>query len=144
MLSNLNMRAPLSTMRRSLLTFLPAFLFAAPFVHAQASSHYVGAITAISGNTLSVKTDVDGIRQVEVPSTAAIKRISPGQKDLSNADTLRFSDLEIGDRVLVKLNPASPGPPEQAIQIVAVKQADLVKKQQAEREDWQKRGVGAW
>ncbi len=142
MLSNLNMRAPLSTMRRSLLTFLPAFLFAAPFVHAQASSHYVGAITAISGNTLSVKTDVDGIRQVEVPSTAAIKRISPGQKDLSNADTLQFSDLEIGDRVLVKLNPASPGPPEQAIQIVAVKQADLVKKQQAEREDWQKRGVG--
>jgi hypothetical protein len=141
MLSNIMMRAPLSTVRRSLLTFLSAFLFAATFLHALAPSHFVGTVTAISGNTLSVKTDGDGVRQVEVPSTAAIKRISPGQKDLSNADTLQFGDLDIGDRVLVKLAPASSGSPDVAVQIVAVKQADLVKKQQAEREDWQERGV---
>jgi hypothetical protein len=102
----------------------------------------VGTITAISGSTLSVKTDADGIREIDVPTTAAIKRISPGQKDLSNADNLQFNDLETGDRVLVKLDPAAPGPPAQALQIVAVKQADLVKKQEQEREDWQKRGVG--
>ena len=143
MLSNLKTHFPASIMRRSFSIYLTAFVLAAPFVLAQApSSRFVGTITAISGSTLSVKTDADGIRQIDVPSTAAIKRISPGQKDLSAADTLQFSDLETGDRVLVKLDPAAPGPPAQALQIVAVKQADLVKKQEQEREDWQKRGVG--
>jgi hypothetical protein len=146
MLSNIKMRIPVSAMRRSfskISLVIVAFFLAAPLALAQApATRFVGTITAISGTTLSVKTDADGIRQVEVPSTAAIKRISPGQKDLSAADTLQFSDLETGDRVLVKLDPVSPGPPAQALQIVAVKQADLVRKQQEDREDWQKRGVG--
>jgi hypothetical protein len=102
----------------------------------------VGTITAIGGSTLTVKTDAGDIRQFAVPSTAAIKRISPGQKDLSTADTIQFSDLDTGDRVLVKLDPAAPGPESQAIQIIAVKQADLVRKQEQEREDWQRRGIG--
>src|SRR5208337_4332359 len=127
MLSNMKMRIPVSAMRRSLskisLVFV-AFFLAAPLALAQApATRFVGTI---SGTTLSVKTDADGIRQFDVPSTAAIKRISPGQKDLSAADTLQFSDLETGDRVLVKLDPVAPGPPAQALQIVAVKQADLV------------------
>ena len=158
--SNLKMRVPDTIMRESLsialtaltgltamtalmlLVALAACLQGGPLLRAQAPSRFLGAITAISGNTLTVKTDADGERQVEVPSTAAIKRISPGQKDLSNADTLQFSDLDVGDRVLVKLDPAAPGPTAQALQIIAVKQADLVKKQQEEREDWQRRGVG--
>ncbi|MGD0520454.1 MAG: hypothetical protein ABSA48_04285 [Terracidiphilus sp.] len=146
MLSNMKMRIPVSTMRRSLsissLVFV-AFFLAAPLALAQApTTRFLGTITAISGATVTVKTDAGDVRQFDVPSTAAIKRISPGQKDLSAADTLQFSDLETGDRVLVKLDPVAPGPPAQALQIVAVKQADLVKKQQEEREDWQKRGVG--
>src|ERR1017187_6030577 len=55
---------------------------------AQAPLRFVGTITAISGSTLTVKTDGDGERQVEVPATAALKRIAPGQKDLSTADTI--------------------------------------------------------
>jgi len=89
-----------------------------------------------------VKTDGDGDRQVEVPATAALKRIAPGQKDLSTADIIQFSDLAVGDRVLVKLDPEAPGPTGQALQIIAVKQADVAAKQQKDREDWQRRGVG--
>ena len=127
----------------ALVVALACCLHGAPLLRAQApASRFLGTITSISGNNLTVKTDTDGERQVGVPSTAVIKRISPGQKDLSAADTLQFSDLEAGDRVLVKLDPAAPGPPAQALQIIAVKQADLVKKQEQEREDWQKRGVG--
>jgi hypothetical protein len=115
---------------------------AIPMAGGQAPSRFVGTITAVNGNTLTVKTDSDGERQVEVPSTAAIKRIAPGQKDLSTADTIQFRDLETGDRVLVKLDPDAPGPTAQALQIVAVKQADVALKQQKDREDWQRRGVG--
>ena len=109
---------------------------------AQAPVRFLGTITAISGNTLSVKSDADGVHQVNVPDKAEIKRIAPGQKDLSAAETILFSNLEIGDRVRVKFDPNSPAGSEVALQIIAVKQTDLAEKQRKDREDWQVRGVG--
>jgi hypothetical protein len=122
--------------------FLPAPMAGAQAAAVPAPSRFVGTVTAIVGDTLTVKTDGDGERQVEVPPAAALKRIAPGQKDLSTAESIQFSDLAAGDRVLVKLDPDAPGPKGQALQIVAVKQADVAMKQQKDREDWQKRGVG--
>ena len=128
-----------------------ALLVAAPLVAPSAftqgaatpaPSKFVGTITDIGGNTLTVKTDGDGDRKVEVPATAVLKRIAPGQKDLSTADAIQFTDLAVGDRVLVKLDPGSPASTPQALQIVAVKQADVALKQQKDREDWQRQGVG--
>lgn len=119
-----------------------ALLSAATVLVAQAPTRFVGTITAISGNTLTVKTDADGAHQVNVPATAVLKRIAPGQKDLSAAETIPFSDLAIGDRALVKLDPGAPAGTEVALQIIAVKQADLALKQQKDREDWQQHGVG--
>ena len=109
---------------------------------APAASRFLGTITAINGDTFTVKVDADGDRQVQVPSSAAVKRIAPGQKDLSTAATIQISDLAIGDRVLVKLDPDAPAGTSQALQIVAIKQQDVAQKQQADREDWQRRGVG--
>jgi len=119
-----------------------ALLSAVVVAVAQVPTRFVGTITAISGNTLTVKTDADGAHQVNVPSTAVLKRIAPGQKDLTTAETIPFSDLAIGDRALVKLDPDAPAGTEEALQIIAVKQADLAQKQQSDREDWQQRGVG--
>jgi hypothetical protein len=119
-----------------------ALLSAAIVTVAQAPVRLVGAITAISGNTITVKIDADGAHQVNVPVTAVLKRIAPGQKDLSAAETIPFSGLAIGDRALVKLDPNAPAGTEEALQIIAVKQADLTQKQQKDREDWQQRGVG--
>ncbi|MGD0801666.1 MAG: hypothetical protein ABR906_10150 [Terracidiphilus sp.] len=117
-------------------------LLAASLAGAQAPARIVGAVTAISGNTLTVKTDAGVVHQVNVPATAALKRIAPGQKDLSTAETIQFSNLAVGDRVLVKLDPNAPAGTEEALQIVAVKQADVALKQQKDREEWQQRGVG--
>jgi hypothetical protein len=114
-------------------------MIAGPVVRAQAPAPLAGTITAISGSTLTVKTDAGELRQVEVPAAATLKRIAPGQKDLSSAATIQFSDLAIGDRALVRLDPAAP---TQALRIIAIKQSDLAVKQQKDREDWQLRGVG--
>ena len=108
----------------------------------QAASRYLGTITAIAGNKLTVKTDAGEIQQVEVPASASLKRIAPGQRDLSAAETIQFGDLAIGDRVLVKLDADATGAAPQALQIVAVKQADVALKQQKDREEWQRNGVG--
>jgi hypothetical protein len=109
---------------------------------AQTTSRFLGTITAISGSSLTVKTDTGEVHQVDVPATAALKRIAPGEKDLTKADTIQFSDLETGDRVLVRLDPNASAGTTEALQIIAVKAADVAQKQQKDREDWQRNGVG--
>ncbi len=139
MKKEIGIRVPASILQMALLL---AFLVVAPLVRAQAPSRFLGTITAIGGNVLTVKVDANGERQVEVPATVTIKRIAPGQKDLSTAETLKFSDLAGGDRVLIKLDAAAAGPTAQAVQIVVIKQSDVAQKQAKDREDWQQRGVG--
>lgn len=118
---------------------LMALSLAAALAHAQAAaSRFLGTISAISGNTLTVKPAQGDARQVEVPSSAQIERIEPGQTNLSSAVAMQFSDLAVGDRVLVNLDPNSTS---QALRVVAIKQADVAKKQQQEMEDWQRNGV---
>jgi hypothetical protein len=127
-------------------TLLAALLVCAPLARtnaaAQAPARFLGTITAINGDTITVKTDAGAVYQVEVPATAAIKRIAPGEKDLSAAVTLQFSDLATGDRALVRLAPNAPAGTTQALQIITVKAADVALKQQKDREDWQVNGVG--
>ena len=131
-----------SGLRAAATVLLVAASFTAIHAGAQAASRFLGTISAISGDTLTVKTDAGDVHQVQVPSSAVLKRIEPGQKDLTTAVDMKFSDLATGDRVLVKLDPAAPAGVSQAMQIIAIKAADVATKQQQDREDWQKRGVG--
>jgi hypothetical protein len=124
------------------IVLLAATLWIAPSAFAQAPARFLGSITAINGTTITVKTDAGQSYQVEVPAAAQIKRIAPGQKDLSTAETIQFTDLAVGDRALVKLDPDAPAGTSQALQIIAVKQSDVAAKQQKDREDWQRNGVG--
>ena len=109
---------------------------------AQAPRPIQGTITAVDGDTLTVKSDANGVSQIEVPTAAAILRIAPGAKDLSSAAKIQFSDLTVGDRVLVTPDPKATGATAQALRIIAVKQSDLALKQQKDIQDWQRRGVG--
>ena len=70
------------------------------------------------------------------PPTAMLKRIEPGQTDLTKAEPLDFSSLAVGDRVLVTLDPNATGATPQAARIIAIKQADVTKKQEAENAAW--------
>jgi hypothetical protein len=114
----------------------------APPAHAQTqpapaqATHYLGSVTAISGDTLTVKTDAGQVNTVEVPSTAQLKRIAPGQTDLSKAEALDFGSIAVGDRVLVNLDPNATGGTPQALRVIAIKQADVAQKQQTETAQW--------
>jgi len=143
MKSKMLSRVPVSVTKLALsITLLVIAPMIASVAGAQAPTRFLGTITAISGNILTVKPDTGDVRQVQVPAEAVIKRIAPGEKDLSTAETIQFSDLATGDRVLVKLDPNAPAGTSQASQIIAVKQADVALKQQKDREDWQQNGVG--
>ncbi|MGA2086084.1 MAG: hypothetical protein ABSG60_11240 [Terracidiphilus sp.] len=143
MKSKMQTRFPVSMAYTALsIALLVAAGMAAAMAGAQTPANFGGTITAINGSTLTMKTDAGEVRQVDVPSTAAILRIAPGEKNLSAAVTIAFGDLASGDRVLVKVDPGATGPTAQALRIVAIKQSDLALKQQKDREDWQRRGVG--
>ncbi|HEX8812947.1 MAG TPA: DUF5666 domain-containing protein [Terracidiphilus sp.] len=101
-----------------------------------------GVITAISGSTLTIKTDSGESHQVTVGSDTDFKRIEPGQTSLSSAATIALTDLAVGDRVLLRgLDAAATADPLQPKQIIAIKAADMAQKQQKDLADWQKRGI---
>jgi len=127
----------------AILALLSALAFHSPIAGAQAAAQrFVGTITAISGDTLTIKTDSGEPHQVQVPASAVLKQIAPGQKDLSTAETIQISNLASGDRVLVKLDPNATGATPQALQIIAMKQTDIAQRQQQELSDWQRNGIG--
>jgi hypothetical protein len=115
------------------LGMLAALTVLLPAMAMAQTAPYVGSITTISGNTLTVKTDAGEQKQVTVPAEASIRRLAPGQK-LSEAATIALGDLAVGDRVLVRPDPNTPA---QATMIVAMKKADLAQKQEQERAAWQ-------
>ncbi len=129
------------SLRFAQISAVVALVCCALFAQGQAAARFMGSITGISGNTLTVKTDAGDQKQVEVPAEASLKRIEPGQKDLSTAASMVLTDLAVGDRVLVKLDPNATGAVPQASLVVAIKAADVAKKQQQDQADWQKRGV---
>ena len=109
---------------------------------AATATRFLGTITGVGTGLLTVKTDAGVERKVTVPEGIRLQRVAPGAKDLSSAAVIQFSDLAVGDRVLVRIAPDPATDPVTAISIVAIPQADLAQKQQKDREEWQKNGVG--
>src|SRR6202012_2096475 len=64
-----------------------------------------------------------------------------GQTKLSEATPIALTDIAAGDRVLISALPADGGTFTARL-VVAMKQADIAQKQQAEEADWQRRGIG--
>ncbi|MBS1856482.1 MAG: hypothetical protein JST11_14030 [Acidobacteria bacterium] len=106
---------------------------------AAAAERYVGTVAKVetSPPSLLIQLDGGGQKWVAVPPETPVLRIAPGEKDLSRATKLAFGDVRAGDRILAR----AEGEPGIAGQILMLSQGDLAQKQQAEREDWKRRGI---
>jgi hypothetical protein len=102
----------------------------------------LGTIKSISGNSLVLTGDTGAEITVDVRDSTKIVRIAPGQKDLKDAQTISLTDLQIGDRILVRGKAGDDNKTFSATSIIAMKKADIAEKQSREREEWQKSGVG--
>ena len=102
----------------------------------------LGTIKSISGNTLVLTSDAGVEMNVDVRDSTKIVRIAPGQKDLKDAQTIALTDLQVGDRILVRGKAADDNKTFAATSIIAMKKADIAEKQSHERDEWQKSGVG--
>jgi Domain of unknown function (DUF5666) len=100
----------------------------------------IGAIKAISGNTLTLSQDSGPDVVVTVQPSARILRIAPGAKDLKDATPVQVQDLQVGDRVRVRGQ--ASGEAILAMEVIAMARTDLEARHQQEQQDWQKRGMG--
>ena len=102
----------------------------------------VGTIKSISGTTIVLATDAGSEVKILLPAEVKYLRVPPGSKDLKEAVPIQLSDLQEGDRVLVRAKPGDDGTSLVASTVIAMKKADISAKQTHEREDWQRRGIG--
>jgi hypothetical protein len=102
----------------------------------------IGSITAIAGGNLRLTPDSGPEVNVTVDPATQILRIVPGEKNLKNATRLQFEDLQVGDRILVAGKPGSGNNSIAASSVVVMKHSDVEARQEHDREDWQKRGLG--
>jgi co-chaperonin GroES (HSP10) len=109
---------------------------------ASAQAKAVGEIKSINGSSLMLATDDGKSESISLPENVRVVRIAPGATDLKNATAITTQDLQVGDRVLVQGKASDDGKSMAALRVIVMKQSDVSAKQQQEREDWQKRGIG--
>ena len=102
----------------------------------------VGSVKGIQGNVISLKTDAGAEQTIHVADGARLLRTAPGQTDLKAASPIQLTDIQGGDRILARGKTSEDGKTVTATLVVLMKQADVSAKQQKEKEDWQRRGVG--
>ncbi len=108
----------------------------------------VGVIKSIEADSITIASESGGERDISAKLTGSTKilRVPPGEKDLKNATALRAQDLQPGDRVLIRGQASTDGDGHtsiiMALAVIVMKQGDVAAKQQHDRDDWQKRGVG--
>ncbi|HEV2277645.1 MAG TPA: DUF5666 domain-containing protein [Acidobacteriaceae bacterium] len=105
---------------------------------AQQAGRVIGTVSAVSGNSVTVKTDAGATQTVSVADSARILKTAPGQKTLAGAEKIVVSDIAVGDRILMAIS----GEPPTASIVVVNKASDIAAMQQKEQADWTRRGIG--
>ncbi|HLJ30003.1 MAG TPA: DUF5666 domain-containing protein [Candidatus Angelobacter sp.] len=102
----------------------------------------IGAVKAINGQTITLKADSGPDVNIIVQDSTRVAQLPAGQTDLKAAVPIQLKDVQVGDRMLARGKPGEDGQSVVASLVIVMKSADLAQKQQHDREDWQKRGVG--
>jgi hypothetical protein len=115
-----------------------AGLFAATALLAQQKS-VLGTVTEfrVAAMQLAVKPDTGATQVFAIGPDTEVMRVPPGETTLERARPGALGDLALGDRVLASFVDGLP----EARRIVVVTLGDIARRNEAERADWQRRGV---
>jgi hypothetical protein len=106
---------------------------------AAASRSILGSVASIDAGTLqfTIKPDSGALQRFRVGAETQVVQVAPGEQDLTRGKPARLTDVAKGDRVLVSFVEGLP----EARRIVLVSADDITKRNEAEKLDWQKRGI---
>jgi hypothetical protein len=99
----------------------------------------VGTVTGLKPDTAEIEVKPDNGAPVVAKFTpdSIAERVAPGETDLKKAAAIRVTDVATGDRVLLTLEAATAN----VRRIIVMSATDIAKKNEADRLDWQRRGV---
>jgi hypothetical protein len=103
----------------------------------------IGEVKVIdnAAKQLIVKTDAGSLVTVALGEKTVYMRLAPGEKTLTNATKIAFSDVGEGDRVWARGKVADDHKSVPAMALIVMNKVDIAKKQEAERAEWKRRGV---
>jgi len=106
-------------------------------------SGVIGEVKTIDAatNQMQVRSDNGVISTVGFNDKTQYKRMALGAKSLTGATDVTLADVGQGDRIWARWRPNTDQKTTPAAQLVIMSKADLAKKQQQEKAEWQKRGV---
>lgn len=102
----------------------------------------IGVVKAIRPGGFTLHTDAGPDMAIQLPEGVVVLRVPPGSKDLKAASKIDVGDINVGDRVLVRGRPAGDQNTLLATSVIVMTQTDLAKAHEAERLEWQQRGIG--
>jgi hypothetical protein len=108
-----------------------------------ARTNLVGAVDSIdpAGGQLTMHTDDGKIVRITPHPNAKWLRLPPGEKNFANATPITAKEIAVGDRLLARGELSEDKAQLAASTLVIMTKADIAQKQQADRAEWQKRGV---
>ena len=105
---------------------------------APAAKSFIGTVAAFKPDTqVEIKPDNAPPMEVKLTADTMAQRVAPGEKNLKNAVTVNVTELAVGDRVLVTLESATTN----VRRIIIMSAADISKRDEADRKDWNARGL---
>ena len=107
------------------------------------AKYAVGEVKSIDATArqLTIKTDAGSTVTVSLNDKTTYKKLAPGEKSLTNATDVTFTDLGEGDRVMARGTVSADQKSVPASMIVVMTKGDLAKKADAERAEWRRRGI---
>jgi hypothetical protein len=106
---------------------------------AQSVKSVVGTVSLFKAETaeIEIKPDNGAAVAMKVTADTMAQKVAPGVTDLKKAETIKITDVALGDRVL-----ATPELGTNNLRrIVVMAASEIVKKNEADRMDWTRRGV---
>ena len=106
-------------------------------------TNLVGAVESVdpASGQITMHTDDGKTVKITPHPNARWLRMPPGEKNFANATPITAKDIAVGDRLLARGELSEDKAQLAASTLVIMTKADIAQKQQADRAEWQKRGV---
>ena len=102
----------------------------------------IGVVTAIQPGQFTLHTDAGADLLILLPDQVPVVGVPPGAKDLKSATKIAASDIAVGDRVLVRGKASDDQKSVTAAAVMVMTKTELASACEAERLEWQRRGIG--
>ena len=118
---------------------LAAMMWPSVWAQTPPAKSFVGTVAAIKAETaeIEIKPDSGAPVALKIGSNTIAQKIAPGEKDLKKAEAVEITAVAAGDRVLVTPEPGTAD----LRRIVIMSASDIARRNQADGQDWTRRGV---